>query len=201
MLDAAQRLFGAHGYGATTLQQIADEADVAVQTVYATFGNKQQLLRDALDVAIAGDDAAVAVNERDWMHDVFHHRDPAVRLERYARAVRRIHERAADMFIALETAAAADPALRAMADEAAQQRRRGAASVVDALLDVTTLAEGLVRPHAVDVVWTLNSAEVYRLLVRQSGWTGDDYETWLGRTLNAQLLPANRVRRTRSSSR
>ena len=43
-MEAAQELFEAHGYAATTIQQIAERADVAWQTVYATYGNKVAIL-------------------------------------------------------------------------------------------------------------------------------------------------------------
>ena len=49
------RLFAATGYVATTIQDIADEAEVAVQTVYAVFGNKRELLRQVLEAAVTGD--------------------------------------------------------------------------------------------------------------------------------------------------
>lgn len=42
ILDAARQLFITHGYGATTIQAIADEADVAVQTVYAQTAEQRR---------------------------------------------------------------------------------------------------------------------------------------------------------------
>ena len=161
---------------------------MSVQTVYGVFGNKSTLLRAALDVAIAGDDRPVAVNDRDWMHAVFHDPDPGARLSAYAAAVRRIHVGAADMFVVLSAAAAADPALRALSDETESRRRSGAASVVDGLVSIDALRTGLSRATAVDIVWTLNSADVFVLLVRRSGWSLDQYEDWLGGTLAQQLL-------------
>ena len=64
---AAARLFVQVGYAGTTISSIADEAGVAVQTVYAVFGNKQAIMAAVVDRAIAGDDAPVAINDRDWM--------------------------------------------------------------------------------------------------------------------------------------
>ncbi len=42
-LDAAQYLFGEHGYGATSMDAVAAKAGVSKATVYAHFNNKQQL--------------------------------------------------------------------------------------------------------------------------------------------------------------
>ena len=87
IIEAAITLFTTQGYGATTLQAIADEAGVAVQTIYATLKNKPTILAEALDVAIAGDDTPVAVNERDWMSEVWTAATGEKRLLAYAEAV------------------------------------------------------------------------------------------------------------------
>src|SRR5687768_5982220 len=64
ILDAANELFVAHGYAATTIQAIAEEAGVAVQTVYAVFGNKRELLRQLIESSITGDDEPQPITER-----------------------------------------------------------------------------------------------------------------------------------------
>ena len=56
---------------------------------------------------LSGDDEAVAVNDRDWMHDVFNAPTAPQRLTAYAGAVRRILEHAGDMFVVVATAAIA----------------------------------------------------------------------------------------------
>src|SRR5215207_10336852 len=67
IIAAAASQFVAHGYGATLLDQVAEQAGVAVQTVYFHFGNKRTLLKEALDVAAVGDDEPVPVMERPWV--------------------------------------------------------------------------------------------------------------------------------------
>ena len=47
ILDAANRIFSRRGYEATTIESIANEANVSPDTFYATFKNKYNLL-DAL---------------------------------------------------------------------------------------------------------------------------------------------------------
>ena len=64
--DAAYDLFVEHGYGVTALQDVADRAGVAVQTIYFVFGTKRALLKELVDVAIAGDDEPVATMDRPW---------------------------------------------------------------------------------------------------------------------------------------
>ena len=43
MVDAAAKLFAQRGYAATTMAAIAQQAGVAVQTVYFTFHSKTEL--------------------------------------------------------------------------------------------------------------------------------------------------------------
>src|SRR3954454_21499481 len=70
MLEAARDLFVERGYGATALQEIADRAGVAVQTIYFTFGNKRALLKELAAVSIAGDDEPIATMDRQWFREV-----------------------------------------------------------------------------------------------------------------------------------
>lgn len=188
ILDAAIKLFTTNGYGATTLQAIADEASVAVQTIYATLKNKPTILAEALDVAIAGDDEPTAVNERDWMTDVWSAHTGEQRLLAYAAAVGQIMERASDMFTVVTSAALTDTRLTHLETQTQQRRRAGAASVVASVTDVTDLAAGLTPDRATDIVWVLNSPAVHQQLVRAAGWSTHDYVTWLGQALTRELL-------------
>ncbi|MBA2577261.1 MAG: helix-turn-helix transcriptional regulator, partial [Euzebyaceae bacterium] len=45
IVDAAGDLLVQHGYAGTTLEAIAEQAGVAVQTVYFHFGNKRTVLK------------------------------------------------------------------------------------------------------------------------------------------------------------
>jgi hypothetical protein len=46
----------------------------------------------------------------------------------------------------------------------------------------------------VDLLWTLNHPNVYRLLVNDRGWTPDEHERWLADLLCTQLLRPDRRR-------
>jgi len=70
IIDAATTLFAARGYAGTSLTEIAAAAGVAVQTVYAAFGTKVNLLARAIDVSLAGDDAPVPMAEREPVRQV-----------------------------------------------------------------------------------------------------------------------------------
>lgn len=188
VLAAARKLFVAEGYGATTIQAIADEADVAVQTVYAVFGNKRSILAELVDVSIAGDDAEIVVNAREWMRPVWEASTAAERLRAYAAAVRRIMDGAGDVFAVVAAAATIDPEVVELADITEQRRRAGARSVIDSLRSVGTLRPGLTPRRATDVLWLLNSPAVFAHLVRRAGWSLDQYQAWLADAMVNELL-------------
>src|SRR5262245_34228689 len=67
VLDTAERLFTRDGYAATTMTAIADQADVAVQTLYAVFGTKRAILTELIGARVVGDDRAQRLHDReDW---------------------------------------------------------------------------------------------------------------------------------------
>src|SRR5260370_21567429 len=74
---AAAELFAARGYAGTSLSEIAAGAGVAVQTVYAAFGTKVNLLKNAIDVSLAGDHAPVPMTSRDDVRQMIAEPDPS----------------------------------------------------------------------------------------------------------------------------
>jgi AcrR family transcriptional regulator len=68
-LEAAMRLFWRHGYDGVSFQQLTGELGIAAPSLYAAFGNKAALYREALDryAQIRGDlscmDEASSVRE------------------------------------------------------------------------------------------------------------------------------------------
>ncbi len=189
---AAIELFVANGYGTTSIAAVAKHAGVAVQTVYATFGNKPTILAAALDQTIAGDDAAVDVNAREWMRDVLHAATAVDRLDAYAAGVRRIMTGAGDMFMVVASAAAVDAEVVQLAATTEARRRIGATSVINAVLEVGSLRDGLDAERAVDLLALFNSPATFHQLVRASNWSLDEYQDWLAGTLERELLAPRR---------
>ncbi len=64
MLEAATELFGQKGWVGTGMRDVARAAGVAVETVYANFGSKPELLLAAIDVAVVGDAQPIPLGER-----------------------------------------------------------------------------------------------------------------------------------------
>lgn len=113
IVAAARELFVAQGYGATSLQEIADRAGVAVQTVYFVFRNKRALFKDVVDMSIAGDVEPVATMDRDWFRAACAEPTAAGQLRAHVRGVRDILGRVAPIMPLIAAAAATDPEIAA----------------------------------------------------------------------------------------
>ena len=113
IIDQAARLFAEQGYAATTLDQIAAAADVAVQTVYFHFRNKATVLKEVVDVLAAGDDEPVPVLDRSWVRRMRDEPDGARALAIWLRTSRAIFGRVAPVMKIVRDAAGSDPQMAA----------------------------------------------------------------------------------------
>src|ERR1017187_6197387 len=77
ILGAARRLILERAHRATKIPDIATEAGVNVDTVYALVGRKPVLLRELIEQAIAGTDHPVIAEERDYVKAMLQEPDPA----------------------------------------------------------------------------------------------------------------------------
>lgn len=191
ILRAAQRRFTEHGYAATTVAQIAEEAGVAVDTVYASVGTKPLLFREMMEAAISGAAGAVPPEQRDYVQRMRAEPSARQKLRIYAGAVRAIAERSAPLHLVLRDAAAQAPELARVRDEIAGRRARNMRLLAQDLLDSGQLRRGLGVEEIADVVWTMNSAEFYDLLVRERGWPPQRFEEWLADTWCRLFLDAD----------
>jgi AcrR family transcriptional regulator len=200
MLDAADRLFAERGWSGTTVEDIARSAEVGVQTVYFTFGNKRALLKELLDTAIAGDTTPVATLDRPWAREVLDEPDPAAQLTRQAVGARRILERAAPVLEVVRGAATADPELAELWRTGLEQRHTVQLRFAEALVAKVAkgakgaktdgpLRDGHDAASAADIALAVLGPETYALLVTARGWSPSRWERWAADALVRQLLP------------
>lgn len=57
ILTAAERIFDAHGYAATTVEAVAAEAGISKGSIYNYFRSKRDLFTQVFSAALAGDEA------------------------------------------------------------------------------------------------------------------------------------------------
>jgi len=189
---AAQELFTAHGYAATSLAGIAAAAGVARPTAFAAFGSKPALLRQVLDQALAGDDEAIPVAQRPWFQPVWTAPTPPAVLDAYAGVCTLIGSRAALIFEVVRRAADQAPEIAELWDTLQQNRRAGARMVAEHAASLGPLAAGLDTDHATDILWIFNDPAHYDTLVSRRGWPEPDYTSWLSSQIRHALLPADR---------
>jgi AcrR family transcriptional regulator len=193
ILDAAQALFERDGYAASSVDAIAQHANVARATVFATVGTKADILKALRDRALAGDDDPVPVTARPWFRDVVDAPDAWQAIRLHARNIRDMCERAARLEAVLAAAAAADPQLRGLHADSQRQRGAGARTVAEILGRKGPLRSGLDLDGAADLLFALASPELYLLLVATRNWTPSRYQHWLADTLAQQLLAHRRA--------
>lgn len=202
LIAAAAKLFTEHGYGATSIDDIAAEASVSRATVFTSVGGKAILLGAALDVAIVGDDEAVSLPDRPRSRAIRAEPDPRKYLALYADLITEIGGRLAGVYEALRGAAGTDPEARALWEKHLDQRRRGASNVVADLLRKGSLRPGVDKEAAADIVWVLNDPGLYHLLVHRRGWSPAQFQAWLAEAMIQQLQPDHaKGSRPRSSGR
>src|SRR5690242_14191040 len=107
--EAAFRLFAENGYAATTMDAIAREAGVAVQTVYFTFHTKAEVLIEALTVAGGGPERTSNVMARTWVQEVVAASGGAERLALAIDHGTEIYRRLGGFYRAVSAAASVDP--------------------------------------------------------------------------------------------
>ena len=189
IVDAARQLVLEVGYRATTGAEVAARAEVNVDTVYELVGRKPLLLRELIEQAISGTDAAVAVVDRDYVKAIHAERDPAKKLAIYARAVRRIQVRMAPLFLALRDASSTEPEAQEAWEEISQRRAANMRLLARDLRDANGLRPGLSVDEAADTIWATASSELYLLLTVDRGWSPHRFERWLADTWCRLLLP------------
>jgi AcrR family transcriptional regulator len=188
IVAAAADLFLDQGYGATTLDQVAVRAGVAVQTVYFHFGNKATLLKEALDVAAVGDDEPVALLDRPWFQEMSAEPDPVRVIELWMVGGLEILERVAPLLAVVRGTVGTDPDLAAQWETNEGQRRTAFRALADLLAGRDALRPGLTVEEAADLAFLITSAENYIVAIHTLGWTPERWQRTTASLLGRALL-------------
>jgi AcrR family transcriptional regulator len=189
ILDAAQRRFAERGYGVTTMDAIAAEAGVAVDTVYAGFGSKRGVLSALMDVRVGGDDQPVELLDRPGPQAVRRETNQRRQLAIFAQDVSAIGERARPVADIIRGAAAVDEEIAALWSRLEESRFQNMSRFVAWVAANGPFRAGITEADAAAIVWSLTSPEMQRLLRAERGWTTERYREWLAQTLTRTLLP------------
>lgn len=184
IVAAARRLFAKAGYAATSMADIAAEAGVAVQTLYASCGTKREILLALLEI----------VEETSGVPELapraFSATDPSEVVRLGVRITRQLNERNGDILAAIASAAAADPEAVAIYEEGFERHRAGMVGLASRLAELGALRPELGPERAAAVFSVLTWSDSYQVLHGRHGWTWDQCEDWITEALTRLLLPA-----------
>lgn len=183
ILDAARRVLVKGTYSSVTMEEIANEAGVAYQTVYATFGTKLRLAQSLVDVGFPHVAEALELFAPLRQSD-----DAKLALRSGARVSRLIYEICGDLLRFMRESG--DPNLLVHYRQREEQRLTDMITFgLPAILERSRqLRAGISASEAVVVIWALCGPDQYSQLVLQRGWTPSRYEEWLGDALISMLL-------------
>lgn len=182
IVAAAMRQLGEKGYADMTLESIAREAGVALQTVYAVCGSKKGVLAAILENSVES-------NKYDKYRDLIPHlKSGGERVKAMGHFHSLLLENSAPGFQIMRGLDVVAPELGDL------EKDREMMLYEKSLGQIRLMAEdGLLRPDldvetAADVYWALAAPGVHRRLTKLRGWSNERYAAWLSDMLRLMLL-------------
>jgi AcrR family transcriptional regulator len=185
VVERARDLFLERGYAGTTVAAVAEAAGVSVETVYKTFGGKAGLVRAVWGHALEGTGPVPAEERSDAVSSSAE--DPREVIATWARLSAEVGERAAPVLALVRAAAATDPEAAALLAEIDAGRLARMTHNAEALARRGHLRRGLSVRRAAEAMTAL-SASLHDPLVRDLGWSAEEYAGLVERLLAGALL-------------
>jgi AcrR family transcriptional regulator len=185
ILDAASRLFVERGYSSVTVEDIAVEAGVAYQTVYAVFRTKLAVAQAIIWSSF----------QTEGIDELMAQARESIDLEDHIRLgtlmARRLNERFATIVRFMRESG--DPALLAEYQKIEGLRfEQIRAQLSPVLKTAGRLRRGISPADALGSIWAMTGTDLYNQLVSGRRWTASRYEEWLKDALiNMLLEPSN----------
>ena len=182
ILRAARRLFADRGFAGTSVQQIAEESGVAVQTIYSSVGSKAALvlaLNDLID-----EEADVSGLAATLPHET----DPPRLIATGVHITRQLNERCGDLLRVLLSAEHAEPDAAAAVADGIRRHEQGASHLARRLAELGVLRAGTTPEQAAAAFSMMTLPGSWRQLTHGAGWTFDEAEAWLTASLTQLLL-------------
>ena len=174
ILATAMRLFLERGYAKVTVNDIAQQANLATPTVYASTGGKSAILSTLMSELQEGNPAIeeilVAIRRCRSGQEVI-----AVT----AHGTRVTNDRYHDILQMMVAAAAVDDAAAEIRTRSDQRYRAALSDAVRRLKSLRALKKGLTEKQAVDVLWFLFGYQTWHVFVYDQHWSWDEAESFL----------------------
>lgn len=189
IIETARMLFIESGYAGVSIEAIAHKAKVSPETIYSVFKNKPTILTRTMDLAAGTGDNPIPVILRSYIQEVTSERNQHRQIQMFANRMQIFFSQIAPLVEVIREAAKTEAEIKKVYKKYLNDRYQGMGFFIDCLLANGLLRNGLSKLTAVETIWALASAEVYNLLVRDRGWSGEEYEIWLAEALARFLLP------------
>lgn len=164
VLTSARRLFMTKGYATTSVTEIAADASVNLDTVYASVGRKPRLLLAVIDMVLGSSEQPVEAEDRDYVKAVRAARTAHDKIAVYTQALARLMPEVAPLFAALRQAALSDPECAQVRDEVANRRAANMRRFAADLRATGELRGDLSDDEVADLLWTTNAPEFFELV-------------------------------------
>jgi AcrR family transcriptional regulator len=198
MVRAAYDLFCANGFLGTTISAVAEDAGVAVPTIYYTFGTKAALLAESLGAAVLGfdqwrepppdPDITELLPWHRWWDEFQTAPTSAAAFDIFVTHGVGVLERVAPLVAALH-GAAGDPDAAEVVRVAEQRRVQSYREAVHVIAGKPGgLRPGVTRAKATDVLVVLFSADLYQSIRTGRGWSAARTSALLRDLVSSQLM-------------
>ena len=186
VLDVAQERFLTHGYGLTTVVEIAQEAAVSPETIYKAFGGKAGLAKAIYDRGLEGQGALPAYQRSDQMRE--RETDPRVIMRGWGRLTAEVAHVLTPIRLLLRSAATTDADMAQVLEDRDRERLERMRHHASFLEERGYLRNDVTVEKATDILWACSSAELYEILVIQRGWSLEQFAEFIGDFMISGLL-------------
>lgn len=183
MLKAAMTAFTDRGFSSTTMEAVAADAGVSVQTVYFTFGTKGDLLQAVYEHAVLGPEQTPP-HLMPWWPTGDDGYDITAAVTRFVGGTFVLLERVAPLVWSV----LGDDGARARYEHNEQLRRFGYANLVEVLVGKHPLRPGLTSNRARDALLVMTGPQVFVQYTRDLGWRRDELADWTTATVLEQVF-------------
>jgi AcrR family transcriptional regulator len=176
--EAARTLFARTGYSATSIDQIAAEAGVAVRTVYSAFGSKREILSGICEAWLA------RAGARERGEAVLALPEPRSRLRGAVEWLADLYGAGFDVVLILESAI--DESVETQ--ELLRAKLAGRDRMMNEFIRSLRAELSVPVPEAQAIYRALAAPGIYRELVLRAKWDRDRFCDWLEETLARSVL-------------
>ena len=181
ILAAAERLFAEQGYAAVTMEAIAQQAGVSLATIYLYFPGRTAVVGALVEEIVAAPELSV--------EQIIQGAELQEQLRAGTHILRRLNERSWLITDILRSQQGNDPEIAQLWALWQQRHLNAIRRAMAVVAKADGLRPGLSVETAVDMFYAIAGTEVYRALVRERGWTPEEYERWLFEVARRELLP------------